>query len=66
MSFCFYSLIGSFRFVIKTTEKPQDDMMTTEPANDVPAEKSDDLGGVDQSQCDTETIEEVNRYYTLT
>ncbi|KAL1207752.1 hypothetical protein V5N11_000485 [Cardamine amara subsp. amara] len=38
---------------IETIEKPQDDLMTTEPANDVP----DDLGGV----CDTETaIEEVN------
>lgn len=34
--------------------------------DDVPAEQSDDLGGVCQSQCETKTLEEVSRYYNST
>ncbi|CAN8288650.1 unnamed protein product [Cochlearia groenlandica] len=45
---------------IESTEKPHDDLLRTGSANDVPAEKSDDLGGVCQGQCETEVVEEVS------
>lgn len=55
-------MIGSILFGVKTTEKQYDDLFGTGPADDVPAEKADDLGGVCQSQFETEAVEEVNRY----
>uniref|UniRef100_A0A1J3D497 Trimethylguanosine synthase n=1 Tax=Noccaea caerulescens TaxID=107243 RepID=A0A1J3D497_NOCCA len=45
---------------IETTEKPHDDLLRAGLTDDVPAEKSDDLGGVIECQCETEALEEVS------
>ncbi|KFK36164.1 hypothetical protein AALP_AA4G086400 [Arabis alpina] len=45
---------------IETTEKPHDDLLGTGPADDVPTDKSNDLGGVCQSQCEAESLKEVS------
>lgn len=55
-----------FLFGIKTTEKLHDDLLRAGVIDDVPGEKSDDLGGVIECQCETEALEEVNRYYNST
>ncbi|XP_010461488.1 PREDICTED: trimethylguanosine synthase-like isoform X2 [Camelina sativa] len=45
---------------IETTENQHDSLFGTGPADKVDAEKPDDLGGVCQSQCETEALAEVN------
>ncbi|KAG5375886.1 hypothetical protein IGI04_040482 [Brassica rapa subsp. trilocularis] len=45
---------------IEATEKQPDDLLGESPVVDVPAEQSDDLGGVCQSQCETKSLEEVS------
>ncbi|XP_010479086.1 PREDICTED: trimethylguanosine synthase-like [Camelina sativa] len=45
---------------IETTEKQHDALFGTGPADDVGAEKPDDLGGVCQSQSETEALAEVD------
>ena len=53
--------IYRFFFRYKATEKQPDDLLRNLPADDVPPEQSDDLGGVCQSQHETKTLEEVSR-----
>lgn len=47
-------------FPTEATEKQPDDLLRNLPADDVPPEQSDDLGGVCQSQHETKTLEEVS------
>lgn len=54
--YCFF-----FFFRYKATEKQPDNLLRNLPADDVPPEQSDDLGGVCQSQRETKTLEEVSR-----
>lgn len=59
--FCLFTV--HFLFGIQTTEKLHDDLLRAALTDDVPAEQSDDLGGVIECQCETEALEEVSRYY---
>ncbi|VVA92741.1 unnamed protein product [Arabis nemorensis] len=59
LAYC-YETHNLDELALETTEKPHEDLSGTGPADDVPTEKSDNLGGVCQSQCETEALTEVN------
>ncbi|KAF8110970.1 hypothetical protein N665_0077s0032 [Sinapis alba] len=57
---CSYETYNLNELPIEATEKQPDDLLGASQVDDVPAEQSDDLGGVCQSQCETKTLEEVS------